>query len=81
MSKTVSKEIKKNFDVNFSHFFLFYRVFGCFSAMGVKKYYKKRFAKNNRVEKFVQKIRPKIQNRFFLDFVITFFGRFSVKGV
>jgi hypothetical protein len=37
----------------FPRLFLFYRVFGCFLAMGVQKYYKKRFAKN-RVEMFLQ---------------------------
>jgi hypothetical protein len=38
------KDFDKNFDVSFSPtFFLFYRVLGCFSAMGVQKHYKKRF--------------------------------------
>jgi hypothetical protein len=56
MSKTFSKTSDKNFDVSFSSiFFPFYRVSGCFSAMGVQKYYTKRSAKN-RVEKSSQKI-------------------------
>jgi hypothetical protein len=66
----------------FPRLFLFYRVFGCFSAMGVQaKTLQKMFCKKNRVEKFVQKNRPKIQNRCFLDFLYHFFGRFWVRGV
>jgi hypothetical protein len=34
---------------------------------GVQKHYKKRLAKRHRVEKFLQKNRQKIQNRFFVD--------------
>jgi hypothetical protein len=41
----------------FPRLFLFYRVFGRFSAMGFQKYYKK-----HRVGKFLQKNRPKTQN-------------------
>jgi hypothetical protein len=58
----------------FLHFLCFvgiYRVFGCFSARGVQSVTKKTFLQTNR---------QKIQNRFFLDFIITFlviFGRFS----
>jgi hypothetical protein len=51
---------------------MFYRVFGCFSAMGVQKHYKKRFAKN-RVERVLPKSGEK-QNRFFGDFVVTASG-------
>jgi hypothetical protein len=43
--------------------------------MGVQKHYKKRFAKKNHVENILQKIRPKIQNRLFLEKIfITFLG-------
>jgi hypothetical protein len=45
----------------FPRLFLFYRIFGCFSAMGVQKHHKNVLQKN-RVEKFLRKIRPKIQN-------------------
>jgi hypothetical protein len=57
---------------------MFYRVFGCFSAMGVQKHHKKRFTEKNRVEKFLQKNRPK---QFFLDFFYHVFWRFTVRGV
>jgi preprotein translocase subunit SecY len=54
--------------------------------MGVQKHYQKRFAKQEtgHVEKFLQKIRPKIQNRLFqlfLGFVYRVLGRISVRGV
>jgi hypothetical protein len=65
----------------FPQLLLFDHVFGCFSAMGVQKHKKKTFCKKHRVEKFLQKIGPKIQNRFFLDFFSHVFGRFSVRGV
>jgi hypothetical protein len=64
----------------FPRLFLFYRVFGCFSAMGVQKT-TKTFYKKNRVEKFLQKNRPKTQNRLYLDFFYHVFGRFSMRGV
>jgi hypothetical protein len=38
----------------FPRFVLFYRGFGCFSAMGVQEHNQKRIAKKNRVEKFLQ---------------------------
>jgi hypothetical protein len=41
--------------------FLFHHGYGCCSAMGVQKHYQK-----IRVERFLQKTRPKSQNRFFL---------------
>jgi hypothetical protein len=40
-----SQNFDKNFDVSFSSTFLFYHILECFSAMGVQKHYKKRFAK------------------------------------
>jgi hypothetical protein len=48
---------------------------------GSSKTLQKTFYKKNRVEKFLQKKRPKIQNRFFLYFFNHVFGRFSVRGV
>jgi hypothetical protein len=48
--------------------------------MGVQKHYKKSFYKKNRVQKFLQKIRPKVQNRLFLEFFNHVFGRFLVRG-
>jgi hypothetical protein len=41
----------------------------------------KTFCQKNRVETNLQKIRPKVQNRLFLDFFYHVFGRFSVRGV
>jgi hypothetical protein len=38
------------------------------------------FCKNNRVEKFLQKVRPKIQNRLFLVFFFARFWAFLGKG-
>jgi hypothetical protein len=79
MSKTFSKKIDKNSDVSFSSIFLFYRVFGCFAAIGVQKHNKKRLQKN-RVEKFLQKNPQKIQNRFFIDFFLSRFWAFLGEG-
>jgi hypothetical protein len=82
MSKSFSQKQKKTIPMPvFLRLLIFYRVFGCFSAMGVQKHYKKRFAKNNVSKGFLQKNRPKIQNRFFSDFFNQVFGRFSVRGV
>jgi hypothetical protein len=59
MSKTFTEKIDKNVDVSFSStFFLFYRIFGCFSAMGVQKqkhYKKKCFTKKSCREVFAKK--------------------------
>jgi hypothetical protein len=67
------QKIDKNFDVNSpSIFVLFYRVFGfgCFSAMGVQKHYKKRFTTNS----------TKIQNQIFSIYFITFLGVSRYEG-
>jgi hypothetical protein len=50
LEKVHVENVFQNFDKNFRcqfflDFFLFYRVLGCFSAMGVQKHYKKRFTK------------------------------------
>jgi hypothetical protein len=63
----------------FPRLFLFYRVFGCFLAMGFKSTTKNVLQKN-RVEKFLQKIRPKIQNRLFCDFFLSRFWVFLGEG-
>jgi hypothetical protein len=50
--------------------------------MGVQKHTKKALKKQtHRVEKFLQKIRLKVRNRFSRDFFNHVFGRFSVRGV
>jgi hypothetical protein len=48
--------------------------------MGVQKHYKKGFFLK-RVEKFLQKNRPKNPKPIFFDFFNHVFGRFSVRGV
>jgi hypothetical protein len=75
MSKTFSGKIEYFVSMSvFPRFILCYRVFGCLSAMGVQKHYKKRFAKT-RVETFVQNNRQKNLNPFFSRFsFITFKG-------
>jgi hypothetical protein len=66
----------------FLDFFLFYRVFGCFEAMGVQRHYKKTFYKKNRVEKFLQKFEKKSKTKTdFFRFFSHVFGRFSGRGV
>jgi hypothetical protein len=81
MSKTFSKKIDKNFDVSFSSTFFVLSRFRVFLSDGSSKTHKKTLYKKHRVEKLFTKIRPKIQNRFFLDFFNHVFGRFSVRGV
>jgi hypothetical protein len=76
MSKTFTKKIDKTFDVSFSSFFFVYRVFGCFSAMRVQKHYKNVL----QFFSFLQKNRQKIQNRFFLGFVLSPFCAFLGEG-
>jgi hypothetical protein len=75
MSKT--KKIDKVSMSKFSRSLLLYRVFGCFSAIGVQKHNKKVLQKNkkNRVEKFAQK-----NHFFFLDLVLSRFGAFLGEG-
>ena len=82
MSKTFSKILTKIFDVSFSSTFFVLSRFRVFLSDGSSKTLQKTFCKKNRVEKFLQKIRPKIQNRRLLDFFFNHvFGRFSVRGV
>jgi hypothetical protein len=53
----------QNFDKNsmsvFPRHFLFYRVFGFFSAMGVQKHYKNRFEKNRVAKNTIKKTSKK----------------------
>jgi hypothetical protein len=79
MSEKKSEKTTKISMSVFPRLFLFYRVFGCFSAMRVQKRHKKRLPKN-RVEKFLQKNRQKIQTRFFLDFLLSRFWAFLGEG-
>jgi hypothetical protein len=70
-----TQNFDKNFDVSFSSTFFVLSHFRVFFSDGSSKTLQKTFCKKNRVEKFPQKIRPKIQNRRFLDFFfITFLG-------
>jgi hypothetical protein len=75
MSKTFSEISEKKFDVSFSSTFFVLSRFRVFLGDGSSTALQKTFYKKNRVEKFLQKIRPEIQNRLFLEFfVITFLG-------
>jgi hypothetical protein len=74
MLKTFSKTINKISMSVFPQISLFYRVFGCFSAMGVHKHTKKRFAKNIVPKSFYKKIDQKSKTDFCLIFYITFLG-------
>jgi hypothetical protein len=65
----------------FPRLLLFYRIFGCFSAMGVQKHYKKRFAKKIVSKSFNKKFDQKSKTDFFSIFVYHVFGCFSVRGV
>jgi hypothetical protein len=71
----------KNFDVSFSSTFFVLSRFRVFISDGSSKALQKNVLQKDRVEKFLQKSRPKLQNRFFLGFVYHVFGRFSVRGV
>jgi hypothetical protein len=73
--ENLSQNFDKNFDVSFSSTFFVLSHFRVFFSDGSSKTLQKTFCKKNRVEKFLQKIRPKVQNRLFLDFFfITFLG-------
>ena len=65
----------------FPRLFLFYRIFGCFSAMGVQKHYKKHFAKQIVSKSFYKKFDQKSKTDFFSNFFYHVFGRFSMRGV
>jgi hypothetical protein len=76
-----SQNFDQNFDVSFSSTFFVLSHFRVFFSDGSSKALQKTFYKKNRVEKFLQKIRPKVQNRLFAIFFYHGFGRFSVRGV
>jgi hypothetical protein len=78
--ESFSQKIDKNFDVSFSSIFLFYRVFGCFSAMGVRKQYKKRFAKQIVSKSFYKKYDKKPKTYIFLRFILSRFWAFLGEG-
>ena len=80
MSKTFSKILTKIFDVSFSSTFFVLSRFRVFLSDGSSKTLQKTFYKKNRVEKFLQKIRPKIQNRLFLENVLSRFWAFLDEG-
>jgi hypothetical protein len=70
-----SQNFDKKFDVSFSPTTFVLSQFRVFFSDGSSKTLPKTFCKKNRVENVLQKIRPKVQNRLFLDFsVITFLG-------
>jgi hypothetical protein len=81
MSKTFPKQIDKNFDVSFSSIFF---VLSRFRVRVSQRWEFKNTTKNvlqkNRVEKFLQNIRPKIQNRFFSQFFLSRFWAFLGDG-
>jgi hypothetical protein len=64
----------------FPRLFLFYRVFGCFSAMGVQKHYKKRFTKKIVSKSFYKKIDQKSKTDFFSDSLLSRFWAFLDEG-
>jgi hypothetical protein len=63
-----SQNFDKNFDVSFSSTFLVLSHLRVFFSDGSSNTLQKTFCKKNRVEKFLQKFRPKVQNRLFLEF-------------
>jgi hypothetical protein len=64
----------------FPRLFLFYRVFGCFSAMGVQKHYKKRFAKKIMSKRFYKKFEQKPKTDFFSKTFLSRFWAFLDEG-
>jgi hypothetical protein len=70
-----SQNFQQHFDVSFSSTSVVLSRFRVFFSDGSSKPLHKTFYRKNRVEKFLQKIRPKVQNRLFLEFfLITFLG-------
>jgi hypothetical protein len=69
-----SQNFDQNFDVSFSSASVVLRIFGCFSAMGVQKHYKKRFTKKVVSKGFYKKIDKKSKTDFFSNLFITFLG-------
>ena len=68
----------------FPRLFLFYRVFGCFSATGVQKHYKKHSEKivsKLFYKKSMSKTFPKISTKFRCQFFLDFFCFIAFSGV
>jgi hypothetical protein len=84
LQKVHVENFPQNFDKIFRcQFFLDFFVlsrFRVFLSDGSSKTLQKTFYKTNRVEKFLQKIRPKTRNRFFLGFVLSHFSTFLGEG-
>jgi hypothetical protein len=80
MSKTFSNISTKKIDGSFSSTFFVLSRFWVFLSDGSSKTLQKMFCKKNHVENFVQKIRPKIQNRLFLEKVSSRFWAFLDEG-
>jgi hypothetical protein len=80
MSKTFSKISTKKFDDSFSSTFFVLSRFRVFLSDGSSKTLQKTYYQKNRVEKFLQKIRPKIQNRLFLEYFSSRFWAFLDAG-
>jgi hypothetical protein len=74
-----SQNNRNFFDVSFSSTFLFYRVFGCFSTIGVQKHYKKRFTKKIVSKSFYKKFDQNSQTDFF-SIVLSRFWAFLGEG-
>jgi hypothetical protein len=64
----------------FPRLFLFYRVFGCFSAMEVQKHYKKRFTKKIVSKSLYKKFDQKSETDFFTNFLLSRFWAFLDEG-
>jgi hypothetical protein len=80
MSKTFPK-ISTAISMSVSpRLFLFYCVFGCFSAMGVQKHNKKRFTKKIVSKSFHKKFDQKSKTDFFSICFNHVLGRFSVRA-
>jgi hypothetical protein len=76
-----SQKIDKNFDVTFSRLFFVLSRFQVFLSDGSSQTLQKTFYKKIVSKSFYKKIDKKSQTDFFSIFFITFFGRFSVRGV
>jgi hypothetical protein len=80
VSKTFPKISTKISMSVFPRLPLFYRVFGCFLAMGVQKHYKKRFTKKIASKSFLKKIDHKSKTDFFSNLLLSRFWAFFGDG-
>jgi hypothetical protein len=75
------KSMSKTFPMSvFPRFVWFYRVFGCFAAMGVQKHNNNRFAKKNVSKGFLQKKSTKNPKPIFCRFCLSRFWAFFGEG-